>query len=611
MNDLETGQLCSRCHAWRGELGAEPHPDLFVDHLVLVFDAVRRVLRDDGLLWVVIGDSHWTAKGSCFNPGGGEMSQIPEYRKAAGILQVHRRNRSDCDYLKPGDKCGVPERFALAMQARDWYWRQTVIWNKPSCLPESVDGTRWERCRVKVRRGEYGQQVRARSGANRDGCLSGAQGLAEWTDCPGCDKCCDGYVLRYGSWRTTNSFEYVFQFAKSPRYWSNAEVAKEPHGYNRWSDRRLVDASVLQAVYDDEAGDSSVLRSGTINCFPEGGRNPRSVWTINSETFHGPHYAAFPSALAAKCMRPSVPERCCSKCGTGYAPVIGDSVRANGRGSGNKERFIASEEEERGRLNTHMGSSIPWEPTASRIIDYWPTCTCCQTCDTMGLRPEQRRLVHVQEHRSQEGIRSDVLQEEIPGESGISGLGRSEKTEISKTVRHVPCQVQGSKQDSEILLSDMFTEVDVENGTRKPDDSRCQEQIPERDQKRNGNQGTSSNYGASFGKEAPSSRACPSHQRRQERQSTGKSGCADAAGSRQEAHESSIHVIVPYKQVPGTVLDPFLGTGTTLMVSKLLGLRGVGIELNPEYVEMAVRRIRDPDAAERPADAEGQLSFRF
>jgi len=122
------GQFCQRCGAaWRGELGSEPTPELFVEHLVQVFREVRRVMRDDAVAWVNMGDSYNAMQGNGFKPGGGRnisAENIPKPRKQIG--------------LKPKDLCGMPWRLAFALQAEGWYLRSDIIWAKPNPMPESV-----------------------------------------------------------------------------------------------------------------------------------------------------------------------------------------------------------------------------------------------------------------------------------------------------------------------------------------------------------------------------------------------------------------------------------------------------------------------------------------
>ncbi len=97
------------------QIGTEPTPAAYIERLVAVFREVRRVLRDDGTLWVNIADSY---AGS----GKGVSSQMPHVR--------------DC--IKPKDMIGIPWLLAFALRADDWFLRSDIIWNKINCLPESV-----------------------------------------------------------------------------------------------------------------------------------------------------------------------------------------------------------------------------------------------------------------------------------------------------------------------------------------------------------------------------------------------------------------------------------------------------------------------------------------
>ena len=133
------GAFCSLCGAWRGSLGLEPTPDLFVQHLVEGFREVRRVLRADGTCWIVIADSYASGKGTCLNPGGGAKS-LEKKRKNAKAYPLNRGNKSSLALvgLKPKDLCGIPWRLALALQADGWWWRATLPWLKRNAMPSSV-----------------------------------------------------------------------------------------------------------------------------------------------------------------------------------------------------------------------------------------------------------------------------------------------------------------------------------------------------------------------------------------------------------------------------------------------------------------------------------------
>jgi DNA modification methylase len=111
------------------QIGLEPTPDAFVAELVAVFREVRRVLRDDGTLWLNLGDSYAaTTKGS---------SGVGKNATNKGTL-IADRSWQVPPGLKAKDLIGIPWRVAFALQADGWYLRQDIIWSKPNPMPESV-----------------------------------------------------------------------------------------------------------------------------------------------------------------------------------------------------------------------------------------------------------------------------------------------------------------------------------------------------------------------------------------------------------------------------------------------------------------------------------------
>lgn len=202
------------------EHGSEPTPEAFIATMVEVFEEVRRVLRDDGVCWVNLGDSYNQYNGNRGPAAGLNVSHndsMPAAERGLGAGE-----------LKPGDKLNMPHRVAEAMQAAGWYWRDTVIWHKKSPMPESVSGWKWTRCKVKVRpqqnpqnAGKYASGSGSRTARPGSGGVTGVmpeEYQTQWSECPGCAKCKpnDGWVLRRGSWRCTQAHEYVFQFTKAP-----------------------------------------------------------------------------------------------------------------------------------------------------------------------------------------------------------------------------------------------------------------------------------------------------------------------------------------------------------------------------------------------------------
>jgi DNA modification methylase len=123
--------VCPRCGAKRedDQIGLEVSPEDYVEQLCLVFDEVWRVLKDDGTLWLNLGDTYVGSgsKGSLVDP------KQPEGRNGQAVAMNNKVSG-----LKPKDMIGIPWRVALALQARGWYLRQDIIWAKPNPMPEPV-----------------------------------------------------------------------------------------------------------------------------------------------------------------------------------------------------------------------------------------------------------------------------------------------------------------------------------------------------------------------------------------------------------------------------------------------------------------------------------------
>lgn len=111
-----------------GQIGLEQTPEAFVAEMVAVFRGVRRVLRDDGTLWLNLGDSYASTAQGTFN--------APQ--KLAGANSTVYANFRPKVGLNPKNLIGIPWRVAFALQADGWYLRQDIIWHKPNPMPESV-----------------------------------------------------------------------------------------------------------------------------------------------------------------------------------------------------------------------------------------------------------------------------------------------------------------------------------------------------------------------------------------------------------------------------------------------------------------------------------------
>lgn len=118
------GEVCHRCGAWHGCLGDEPTPELYVQHLIEVMRAVRRVLRADGTVWLVLDDTL------------AHDHPIHRAAGASGVAPGHARRVRPATASK--GVLGIPWRVALALRADGWWLRSDVVWAKPGQLSERV-----------------------------------------------------------------------------------------------------------------------------------------------------------------------------------------------------------------------------------------------------------------------------------------------------------------------------------------------------------------------------------------------------------------------------------------------------------------------------------------
>jgi DNA modification methylase len=122
-----------RDYGVEGQLGLEKTPEEYVAKMIAVFSEVKRVLRNDGTLWLNLGDSYYNYRPGC-------TSQTKQTLNGAEgkVIEFTDKRGSKQEGLKEKDLCGIPWRVAFALQADGWYLRQDIIWAKPNPMPESV-----------------------------------------------------------------------------------------------------------------------------------------------------------------------------------------------------------------------------------------------------------------------------------------------------------------------------------------------------------------------------------------------------------------------------------------------------------------------------------------
>lgn len=318
---------------WHGVYGLEPTIEQYLTHTLEIFGEIERVLRDDGVIWWNIGDTY---------SAGGRGS----YDGTTG----NRGNKAVCNasrakgVLPDGNKCLIPARVAIALQEAGWVVRQDVIWVKPSPMPESVQGWRWERCK---------------------------------NECPGCSKCAanGGYVLRQGRWRPTTAHEAIFLITKPGNYVCHAlQVAEKAVGNHPGQKEHKG-----KKAY--EAGDRHLrTKVGLTECAATDTRNPRSTWRIAPESYTGAHFATFPSELPYRCIKAATSDKgCCPHCGDQWVAIEDKTRRPTRPGNQTKVGRVSDEEDSpyHGHAGMIVGNRDPQRHiTVNTILGYRPTCTC-------------------------------------------------------------------------------------------------------------------------------------------------------------------------------------------------------------------------------------------
>lgn len=229
-----------------GQVGLEESPKEYVDKIVSIFREIKRVLRDDGTVWLNLGDSYATthhgkqgSHGAKFNPTG---------QAYVDAVTGTRREKKIPEGLKSKDLIGIPWRVAFALQDDGWYLRSDIIFAKGSCMPESVKD------------------------------------------------------------RPTRSHEYIFLLSKSAKYYYDHESIKEPLAVSN-AQRKTKKYNTKERYGAKNGGNSGLdglaakMRDGNHTK-----KNKRSVWNVNPKPYKGAHFAVFPPELIRPCVLAGAPK---------------------------------------------------------------------------------------------------------------------------------------------------------------------------------------------------------------------------------------------------------------------------------------------------------------
>jgi DNA modification methylase len=236
------------------QLGLEPTPGEFVERLVGIFRELRRVLHPSGTVWLNLGDSYATGAGSARSAGGksfGKSNPVVDAR----AFPASQPNRAPQFGLKPKDRCMIPARVAIALQADGWWLRDEIVWQKPAPMPLSVSD------------------------------------------------------------RTSPAHEMIYLLTKAKRYFFDNVAIFEPAvsagrpmvRTGGWAEGK---GKKHHATVQNGRGGGR----DTGEAVPAT-RNKRSVWKVSGARFKGAHFATFPAKLVEPCVLAGTSDKgVCPRC---------------------------------------------------------------------------------------------------------------------------------------------------------------------------------------------------------------------------------------------------------------------------------------------------------
>lgn len=284
--------FCVKCGGWRGQLGLEPHPSLYIQHLVEIARELKRVLRKDGSFYLNLGDTYYGGGGNSSKYKRGPQSCVSQNTDKLFPEKSVTNSKIRSNWLQPKQLLGMPWRVAIALQGEGWILRNANVWHKPNAMPSSVKD------------------------------------------------------------RLNNTYEFVFHFAKNRKYWYDLDAIRvAPVEYelkrrlrekaqglvtrfkeqkmdglvnppsqksglrtNVKSDTYLTRGKNPGDVYKSEAGQYAYggRHSGYFNedgtpRFNPKSKNPGDFWKVPTKPFRDAHFAVFPPALIEPIIKSSCP----------------------------------------------------------------------------------------------------------------------------------------------------------------------------------------------------------------------------------------------------------------------------------------------------------------
>ncbi len=270
--DIEWPEVTYRMNEWvksttvpamTASLGLEPDPVSYIGHMILCLREWRRVLRDDGVAFVNLGDSY---------AGSGAISQQAtnndiRHATVGALLNKSQHRVGHVQGIKPKDLVLIPEMFAMAARADGWYVRSRIAWTKPNPMPESVAD------------------------------------------------------------RPTSAWEHIWLLSKSRKYYYDADAVREKTGnelsWEQYNSLPKIDWMNIDGNARDMGRNQPKRSKSSYSGTHPAGRNLRNVWHIATQPTPFAHFATYPEKLVEPCIKAGTSARgACPVCGAPWKRVV-------------------------------------------------------------------------------------------------------------------------------------------------------------------------------------------------------------------------------------------------------------------------------------------------
>ena len=313
-----------------GQIGMEPTLSEYIANMVAVFREVHRVLRDDGTLWLNLGDAY-ANDGKWGGETGGKQSYLPDSDRQ----RVGREKRSTG--LPPKNLIGLPWRVAFALQDDGWVLRSDIIWHKPNPMPESVTDR-------PTKAHEYLFLL-----AKQERYYYDSEAIKE-------PSVTDDMRRPYGS-------QGAWQMDGRPieqRHGGELRVSRS----KTFARSNAVSEHIIpgQSAAQHRPDRTDVIDSPT--------RNKRSVWTVATRPYKEAHFATYPVELVQPCIQAGTSAHgCCAACGAPWVRVVEVESRPNWNGNGQQKHDGTY-------YRPNIGGGVGNDRRERHELGWEPSCAC-------------------------------------------------------------------------------------------------------------------------------------------------------------------------------------------------------------------------------------------